>query len=142
MNKTISSIIIIVLILVVILLLVNRGTDKKRPTTTDVVTEEVIQEEDVDDEEITEITVSGTEFSFSPSVLRFKEGEQVRIVFNNVGRAPHNLTIEGTKIATKTISGGTTDIIEFTAPKSGDYTFFCSVPGHRAAGMFGTTIVE
>ena len=26
--------------------------------------------------------------------------------------------------------------------KAGTYTFFCEVPGHRAAGMFGTLTVK
>lgn len=92
--------------------------------------------------EATEIAVNGTEFSFSPASISVKAGEQVKITFMNNGRAPHNLTLEGLGIATKTIGEGQTDVVEFTAPSSGNYTFFCSVPSHRAAGMEGTLIVE
>ncbi len=42
---------------------------------------------------------------------------------------------------TKTIGGGETDTIEFTAPGKGVYDFLCSFPGH-AALMKGTFIVE
>lgn len=90
----------------------------------------------------TEIAVNGTEFSFSPTSISVKAGEQVKITFKNNGRAPHNLTLEELGIATKTIGGGQTDVIEFTAPSSGTYTFFCSIPGHRASGMEGSLKVE
>ena len=92
--------------------------------------------------QVTEISVSGTEFSFNPASISVKTGERVKITFQNNGRAPHNLILEGLDITTKTVGGGQTDIVEFTAPSSGTYTFFCSVPGHRATGMEGNLRVE
>lgn len=92
--------------------------------------------------EVREITVSGTEFSFSPSSITVSAGGRVKITFRNIGGASHNLVVEGLGVSTNTIGGGQQDILEFTAPASGTYTFFCSVPGHRAAGMVGNLIVE
>jgi nitrite reductase (NO-forming) len=66
----------------------------------------------------------------------------VKIIFKNEGKAPHNLVIQGLGIGTRTIGVGQTDTIEFTAPSSGTYTFYCSVPGHRAAGMEGRLEVK
>lgn len=91
---------------------------------------------------VTEISVVGTEFNFNPASIGVKAGERVKLTFKNSGRAPHNLFIEGLNIGTKTISGGQTDVVEFTAPSSGTYTFFCSIPGHRASGMEGNLKVE
>ncbi len=54
---------------------------------------------------------------------------------------PHNLTVQrvtdGSNIAaTATFSQGTKSItMTLTA---GTYTYYCSVPGHRQAGMVGT----
>jgi len=90
----------------------------------------------------TEINVVGTEFSFNPASISVKAGEKIKITFRNNGRSPHNLVVEGLNIGTKTISPGQTETIEFTAPSSGTYTFFCSIPGHRAAGMEGSLKVE
>ncbi len=42
---------------------------------------------------------------------------------------------------TKTIGGGESDTIEFTAPAKGEYDFLCSFPGHSAL-MKGKFIVE
>ena len=42
---------------------------------------------------------------------------------------------------TKTIGGGETTDVEFTAPAKGTYDFLCSFPGHHAA-MKGKFIVE
>lgn len=92
--------------------------------------------------QVKEFSVSGTEYSFSPSSITVNAGDQVRITFKNNGRAIHNLIIEGLGVGTKTIGVGQADIVEFIAPASGTYTFFCSVSGHRAAGMEGSLKVE
>ena len=92
--------------------------------------------------EAREIVVEGDEFSFSPSSLTFREGEKIELTFNNVGSLPHNFTIEGLGVATKTIGGGKSDTIEFTVEESGTYATFCSVANHRAQGMEGDLTAE
>jgi plastocyanin len=68
---------------------------------------------------------------------------RVTVNFTNDSDVQHNVTIaEGSKTlgATKTIVKSTDTLSISLAP--GDYTFFCSVPGHRQAGMQGTLTVE
>lgn len=89
-----------------------------------------------------EIVVTATEFSFSPQTMALKAGEPVLINFKNNGKVIHNWIIERQGIGTQTIAGGASDTIEFTAPAAGNYTYFCSVPGHRERGMVGTLKVE
>lgn len=44
---------------------------------------------------------------------------------------------------TKTLGPGESEILTFTAPtEPGTYTYVCTFPGHFAAGMHGTLIVE
>ncbi|MEK7519502.1 MAG: cupredoxin domain-containing protein [Patescibacteria group bacterium] len=92
--------------------------------------------------QVREISVSGDEFSFNPSSIQLESGERIKLVFTNVGKAPHDLKIEELGIGTEIIRSGQTDTIEFQAPKSGKYTFFCSVAGHREAGMEGNLEVK
>ena len=62
----------------------------------------------------------------------------------NDAPVPHNLAIEGDGVEagpTDTIQGGET--AELTVDlQPGTYTFYCSVPGHREAGMEGTLTVN
>jgi plastocyanin len=64
---------------------------------------------------------------------------RVKLRFANTQHVPHNVTIEGpdgeTLAATKTIKYGLTSTIVRLKP--GVYVIYCSVPGHRKAGMVG-----
>jgi plastocyanin len=81
---------------------------------------------------------------FTKSSLTAKAGT-VTISFTNSSPLAHNLTVQqGTSGpvlgATPTFMGGT-KTLKLTL-KAGTYTFYCSVPGHRAAGMQGTLTVQ
>jgi len=69
----------------------------------------------------------------------------VTIAMTNQSAVPHNVAIQaGTNGpvlgATSIITGGHNSITLNLKP--GTYTFFCQVPGHREAGMFGTLTVR
>lgn len=89
-----------------------------------------------------EITVSGSEFKFSPSSINLTKGETVKITFKNTGTLPHNLTIAELGISTKTVGGGQEDSVTVTADKTGSYTFYCDVGNHRQQGMEGRLEVK
>ena len=68
---------------------------------------------------------------------------KVTITMANMSPLPHNLTIaQGSKVlgATPTFRGGSKTLS--LSLKPGTYTFYCSVPGHRQAGMEGTLTVS
>jgi plastocyanin len=69
---------------------------------------------------------------------------KVSIAFTDSSPLEHNVTVESSsgKIlgATPTFKGGTKVLT--LALKAGTYKFFCSVPGHRQAGMEGTLTVK
>ncbi len=83
------------------------------------------------------------QLKFNKSSLTAKAGT-VTIAFTNHAPLGHNLTIQqGTSGAvvgaTPTFQGGTKTLTVKLKP--GTYTFYCSVPGHRMAGMQGTLTV-
>ena len=84
------------------------------------------------------------QLAYDKKTLSAKAGK-VTITMTNMSPVGHNITIQqgtsGSVLgATPTFNGGTKSVtVNLTA---GTYTFFCSVPGHRAAGMVGTLTVS
>ncbi len=83
------------------------------------------------------------QLKYDNTSLTVKPGK-VTIDFTNMAPLEHNLNVEssGHKIvgATPTFKGGSKALS--VNLKAGTYKFFCSVPGHRAAGMEGTITVQ
>ena len=83
------------------------------------------------------------ELKYNKTSLTAKAGN-VSIDFTNMAPLSHNVTIESSSGAvvgaTPTFQGGTKTLSLNLKP--GTYKFFCSVPGHRAAGMEGTLTVK
>jgi hypothetical protein len=58
------------------------------------------------------------------------------------GAADHDFTVDELEVHVPVAPGET---VEVTIPEDaapGEYKFYCSVPGHEAAGMVGTLVVE
>lgn len=72
------------------------------------------------------------------------EAGEVTVDFTNSSPVPHDVAIEdegGETIAqTETLAEGSDSTTATLKP--GTYTFYCSVPGHRQAGMEGTLTVK
>jgi mono/diheme cytochrome c family protein len=69
----------------------------------------------------------------------------VLVEMPNASGVPHNIAIQqgtsGPVLAASPIIPKGVATVKVTL-KVGNYTFFCEVPGHRAAGMLGTLIVK
>lgn len=79
---------------------------------------------------------------FNTSTLAAKTGN-VQIVLSNPSPLSHNISIQGPGANAQgpTVGhGGTSTVTANLTP--GTYTFYCSVPGHRQAGMQGTLTVK
>jgi plastocyanin len=80
---------------------------------------------------------------FDKSSLQAKGGP-VRITMNNPAPVQHNVSLEGPggvkKDGPTVNKGGSSQVTANLKP--GSYTYFCSVPGHRQAGMQGTLTVK
>jgi plastocyanin len=85
----------------------------------------------------------GGQFKFDKSSLEAKAGN-VTINFTNDSPVAHNVTVateSGELVnASPTFTGGSKPVKLKLKP--GTYKFYCSVPGHRQAGMEGTLTVK
>jgi plastocyanin len=85
----------------------------------------------------------GGELAYTTTTASAKAGK-VTIDFNNPQALTHDVQIEdaqgkevgGTELIASGEDSTTVDL------KPGTYTYFCSVPGHREAGMEGTLTVK
>ena len=74
--------------------------------------------------------------------LQANAGE-VEIVMENPAEVPHNVALRGNGVDEKgeiVEKGGTSQVSATVEP--GTYEFYCSVPGHEAAGMRGELTVS
>lgn len=86
------------------------------------------------------IEVKATSFEYDPDEITVDAGEDVAIVLSSDDLL-HDFVIDDMDVHVaadrdETAEGG------LRAETPGEYTFYCSVAGHREAGMEGTLIVE
>ena len=103
---------------------------------------------------------------FEPKEIRARVGQTVRLVLDNQGLALHDFVVEGMPVRVVMATGaehadhegtaegesgtalhvasdpGQRGELEFVPLEPGAYVFFCSVVGHREAGMEGRLIVS
>jgi plastocyanin len=83
------------------------------------------------------------DLAFDPPSLEASAGK-IEIDFTNPAPIEHDVNIErdGQQIAgSDLVSDGDSTTVSADV-KAGDYTYYCSVPGHREAGMEGTLTVD
>jgi nitrite reductase (NO-forming) len=71
-------------------------------------------------------------------VLTAAEGQVVQLTLINGEGAEHDIVFPDQDTKSPRVTGkGASTTIAFRATRSGDFVYFCSVPGHRQAGMEG-----
>lgn len=75
-------------------------------------------------------------------VLSASVGDTIRITLVNGDGKPHDVFLPDLGVqSAMTAAVDDLAVVEFTALASGEFVYFCSVSGHRAAGMEGMFIV-
>jgi nitrite reductase (NO-forming) len=75
-------------------------------------------------------------------VLTASEGQVVQLTLINGEGAEHDIVFPDQDTKSPRVTGkGASTTIAFRAAKSGDFVYYCGVPGHRLAGMEGQFIV-
>ncbi len=91
---------------------------------------------------VTEVHIS--DFKITPAAIT-RSGSSVTFAVHNDGPTVHNLTVRDSSgkvvASTRTLKPGASETTSVQlAP--GNYTIFCSVPGHESLGMRGTLVVS
>ncbi len=111
-----------------------------------------------------EIVVKAEALKYSPATIEVTAGQPVKISFQNNDSVDHDFSIveipmvmsaTAEPMAGHNMSGMSTEpqlhmaapmgrsaTLEFTPSKPGTYEFFCTVAGHKEAGMVGTLVVK
>jgi len=87
------------------------------------------------------LSVTAIDIAFEQTELQAPPDTDVTLTLTNEGVAQHDLVIEDTGYAMPLLGSGESASITFNLP-AGIYTYFCSVPGHRQAGMVGELTVS
>lgn len=76
-------------------------------------------------------------------VLSAAQGQIVEITLINGEGAEHDLVLPDQNVhSARVIGKGASTTVAFLVNRTGDYLYYCSVPGHRLAGMEGHFIVS
>ena len=112
-----------------------------------------------------EIMLDAANMQYQPAMIEVMAGQPVKLTLRNNDTVDHDFSIMEIPMAAmgataEPMAGhdmgdmatdpelhmaalmGATNTIEFTPTKPGTYEFFCTVAGHKEAGMVGTLIVK
>ena len=111
------------------------------------------------------LAVAAKEFAFAPAALTVKAGQPVTINLQNQGAVEHDWSVREIEITGEAKSSGDAhsghmmgvmrnqpklhlvaaiggkSTLTFTPSTPGTYEFYCTVAGHKDAGMVGTLMV-
>ena len=76
---------------------------------------------------------------FSITEINVKKGDKVRIKVTNT-KGNHDINIDEFNVSAETPLGQEV-VVEFVADKVGTFEYYCSKPGHRELGHWGTLTV-
>jgi len=106
------------------------------------------------------ITLTMNEFQFQPAQITVNVGQPIKLVMKNTGTVLHDFVSRDAMVEVMAehgaehdmggmptamhaaIEAGQQSTLEFKATQAGTYTFYCTVAGHKEAGMQGTLIVK
>lgn len=87
------------------------------------------------------LVLSSRQMAFGQDEIRVRVGETVTIVLDNADLYGHSFDVDEFDVHTS-MPANDRVTATFTPTEPGTFTFYCGVPGHTAAGMVGTLIVE
>jgi FtsP/CotA-like multicopper oxidase with cupredoxin domain len=86
------------------------------------------------------LAIVASDLKFDTRELRVAGPGEVKVRLENRGLIEHDFSLEGVRGKVYARPGATAEGA-FKLDRPGTYTFYCSIPGHREAGMSGTLVV-
>lgn len=109
------------------------------------------------------LTLTASDIQFDQTQFEVTANQPVKLTYNNTGQLEHDFSIMRIAVTDVSSEGdhmhsmagmsetpdvhlavgpGDTGILYFTPTVSGAYEFFCTVSGHKEAGMTGALVVK
>jgi plastocyanin len=88
------------------------------------------------------VTIEATEFAYSPEDFSLPADQDTELTLANKGVVEHDIVVEELDDRELVFANAGETVTETVSLPAGTYTFYCSIPGHRSAGMEGTLTVE
>ncbi len=85
----------------------------------------------------TAITLEAIDLAFSETELTIPANTDVTLTLTNAGAAVHDFKIDDPDVFSGPVAAGESAEVVLNLPP-GTYTYYCTQPGHREAGMEGT----
>ncbi|HRB05081.1 MAG TPA: cupredoxin domain-containing protein [Ilumatobacteraceae bacterium] len=82
---------------------------------------------------VTEVDVTLADISVTPKMIQVPAGKEITLHITNTGAMEHDLKVEGLQGTGMMKPGEKTDLV--IGPFTADTELWCTVPGHKAAGM-------
>ena len=87
------------------------------------------------------ISIDMPSMSYVPDSVTIDAGTDYTFEISNSDNQMHTFTIDELDVDVE-VDPGDTESTTLNVPDSGEYTFYCTVPGHREAGQEGTLTVN
>jgi plastocyanin len=87
------------------------------------------------------VTIEAHDIFLKPNRIKAPAGK-LKIEYTEEGSQQHTLVIQGVKDFKLEVSGGKKTESGTVDLQPGQYTYYCTIPGHRAQGMQGTLTVS
>jgi plastocyanin len=88
------------------------------------------------------VTIEATEFAYSPEDFSLPADVATELTLENKGVVEHDIVVEELDDLELVFANAGETVTETVTIAAGTYTFYCSIPGHRSAGMEGTLTVD
>jgi uncharacterized cupredoxin-like copper-binding protein len=106
------------------------------------------------------VTLTLNEFQFQPAEITVNVGQPIKLVLKNNGTVLHDFVSPDAMVEVMeergaahdmggihtamhaAVEAGQQSMLEFKATQAGTYTFYCTIAGHKEAGMVGKLIAQ